>query len=376
VLLLTGLGLAMALAFLPDYWDWDLHRLRAVIRLDVQRMVSLYSHPLATAWERWRDEREQVKARAETREKARVTGSMEGLFDGRVTHLALQPDGKILAVGIHTLAGIGIARLYPDGTLDEEFVRRASWDHAGEVGGVPSHVEVAPDGGVIVSGSLDFRGAPHARLRFRPDGALDTSWLSQPLEQRSGPIGAAVPAWIADVLRDLQTRNLTQSFEDHSFPYRVARVRFVALQPDGRVLISRITHGFFALIRASQDGQWEERPVDGRVCATVSEGTVTVTALAFQRDGGIVMAGDLPRWPRDSHRCEHFALWRIAPDGALDDEFRMTSAPDLQGVVYGPSIRAVLELDDGGILIGGAFTSVQGRARRNIARLRADGSVD
>jgi uncharacterized delta-60 repeat protein len=387
VLLLTALGLAAGLALLPDYWDWDLHRLRAVIGLDVQRMASLYSYPLATAWERWRDERDRANARADTQEKARVTGSIEGLFDRRVTHLALQPDGKILAVGLHTLAGIGIARLHPDGTLDEEFVRRASWDHAGDVGGVPLHVEVAPDGGVIVSGSLNFRGASHARLRFHPDGTLDTSWLSQPFEQRSGPIGVAVPAWIADALRDLERPpvpdpDVCQSPEDGCFPVcgndlgNASRVQFLALQPDGRALISRIRHGFFALIRASQDGGWEERPADGRVCATVSEGTATVTALAFQRDGGVVMAGDLPRWPRGSHGCEHVALWRIAPEGTLDDEFRMTSAREFGGVRYRGPVEAIILLGDGGILIGGEFTSVQGHARRNIARLRADGSVE
>ncbi len=39
-------------------------------------------------------------------------------------------------------------------------------------------------------------------------------------------------------------------------------------------------------------------------------------------------------------------------------------------------MHKMLVLEDGRIVIGGAFASVQGQPRKHLARLRADGSVE
>ncbi|HXI53509.1 MAG TPA: delta-60 repeat domain-containing protein, partial [Candidatus Saccharimonadales bacterium] len=60
------------------------------------------------------------------------------------------------------------------------------------------------------------------------------------------------------------------------------------------------------------------------------------------------------------------AAWSAAGQSALDG-----FSPSLDGMPW-----AVVVQPDGRILIGGEFTTVNGVARRNIARLHADGSVD
>lgn len=61
-------------------------------------------------------------------------------------------------------------------------------------------------------------------------------------------------------------------------------------------------------------------------------------------------------------------LARLRPNGILDADF----APELHGTV----VRAVVRQPDGHLLVGGDFTAVETYWRPNIARLEADGSVD
>jgi len=60
---------------------------------------------------------------------------------------------------------------------------------------------------------------------------------------------------------------------------------------------------------------------------------------------------------------------RLNPDGSVDVDFNPGSGTDAP-------VNAVALQPDGKVLIGGAFTTVNGVPRRGIARLNADGSVD
>ncbi len=178
VLLLTALGLALLLATIPDYWDWDLHRLRTVIRRDGEQSM-LYARSIqAVAAERRAAEKARRAALDIARVKGRVTGSIQGLFDLFVTDAVQQPDGRIVVVGLHNHYGLGLARLNVDGSLDEEFVRHANWETAGELTGSPEQVALAPDGKVLVAGRFDFEGKPRTLVRFHPDGTIDSAFLS------------------------------------------------------------------------------------------------------------------------------------------------------------------------------------------------------
>ncbi len=112
-------------------------------------------------------------------------GTIDATFDpgnganGFVSNIALQPDGKVLIAGSFTsydgTPRRRIARLNPDGSLDSTFD-----PGSGFAGGSASVFALAlqPDGRVIALGSFtSFNGTPRQRLaRLNSNGSLDTSF--------------------------------------------------------------------------------------------------------------------------------------------------------------------------------------------------------
>lgn len=91
----------------------------------------------------------------------------------------------------------------------------------------------------------------------------------------------------------------------------------------------------------------------------------SVAALVAQPDGKVLIGGQFTSV--DGH--PRFGLARLNTDGSLDPSFNPGTG--LVGVLWSMALQP-----DGKILIGGAFTNVNGVARNSIARLNADGSVD
>jgi len=98
-------------------------------------------------------------------------------FSGALWPMAAQTDGKVIVPGTFTnLAGIvrqRLARLNPDGTLDESFDAGA-----GPSGGLDSIV-VQADGNIVVAGARlqTYNGIPRRGLaRLHADGSLDTEF--------------------------------------------------------------------------------------------------------------------------------------------------------------------------------------------------------
>ncbi|HMQ77766.1 MAG TPA: hypothetical protein PKE21_16900, partial [Flavobacteriales bacterium] len=90
-----------------------------------------------------------------------------------------------------------------------------------------------------------------------------------------------------------------------------------------------------------------------------------VRAIAVQPDGKAVVAGDFTSFDGTAIN----RMVRLTPDGIVDGSFNAGLGPNV-----GPSAVAVQP--DGKIIIGGAFTSVNGTTRNRIARLNADGTLD
>ena len=96
---------------------------------------------------------------------------MTDVGGGAAYDVALQPDGKIVAVG-YGAGGFAVARYNPNGSLDTSF------DADGKVatdfgGGMATGVALQPDGKIVVAGhgSVGF-----AMARYNPNGSLDASF--------------------------------------------------------------------------------------------------------------------------------------------------------------------------------------------------------
>jgi uncharacterized delta-60 repeat protein len=131
-------------------------------------------------------------------------------FSAGAAGLALQPDGKLVAVG-KIASQVAVARFRTDGSLDAAFGTGGVTAPPPGSGFLSEGEDVAlqPDGKIVVAG-VDYCCGRFAVLRYQPDGNLD---------RRFGSLGAA--------------RGLTEA-------------KGIALQPDGRILAAG---GGFAVAR-------------------------------------------------------------------------------------------------------------------------------
>lgn len=91
----------------------------------------------------------------------------------------------------------------------------------------------------------------------------------------------------------------------------------------------------------------------------------TVRALAIQNDGKILVGGDFTSFNRVNRRY----VIRLNADGSIDQSFDTGLGPDAE--VYSIAVQS-----DGGIIIAGMFSTVNGVPRNRIARLDSAGKVD
>ena len=112
------------------------------------------------------------------------TGFQNGMAgaDGEVEAIAVQPDGKVLMGGYFTTVNNthrpGVARLNPDGSLDNSFLNGM----AGPEPNVVNALVLQPDGKVIIGGGFTaVNGVSRYRIaRLNADGSVD------PLFQNGG----------------------------------------------------------------------------------------------------------------------------------------------------------------------------------------------
>jgi hypothetical protein len=93
----------------------------------------------------------------------------------------------------------------------------------------------------------------------------------------------------------------------------------------------------------------------------------TVRAIAIQTDGGVLIGGDFTKV--NGTPLNHIA--RLNPDGSLDAAFAAKVAASFNGVVDAISVQA-----DNRIVLAGDFTQASGVTRHSITRLMPDGTVD
>ena len=249
--------------------------------------------------------------------------------DPSITSVAVQADGKILAVGnFTTLAGQtrnSIGRLNADGSLDATFDSGTG----GKYPGVRS-VIVQADGRILVGGSFTtLAGQPCSYLgRLEADGRMDASFTPG--------VGGA----------------------------EYVGVYSLALQADGKILVG----GNFTGLAGQQHYYLGRLNANGSADATFNPRTdKPVHCLAIQADGRILVGGNFTTLAGQPRKC----IARLNPDGALDTSFN----PGAQGL-YDSCVYAIAVQADGKILVGGRFLKLGEQPRECIGRLNADGSVD
>jgi uncharacterized delta-60 repeat protein len=138
----------------------------------------------------------------------------------------------------------------------------------------------------------------------------------------------------------------------------------LALQNDGKPLIG----GFFTTVSSQNFRYLARLSANGALDPGFATGTNinnTVRAVAIQSDGMIIIGGDFTSYNSTNRN----RIARLRPDGSLDTSFNPGTGAD-------NSVNAIVLQPDGKILIGGSFGTINGTNRASIARLNSDGSLD
>src|SRR5262245_4537048 len=146
----------------------------------------------------------------------------------------------------------------------------------------------------------------------------------------------------------------------------------VARQPDGRVLVGGVFTGVTGvprngIARVHSNGRLDTSFDSGLGVEGLDAGVYAIQIYTNgTQSGKAIIAGSFTNF----NRVARFGIARVNADGTPATSFNPETGIE-DGVVYALEIQA-----DGKILVGGTFTTVQGAPRSGIARLNANGTLD
>jgi len=302
--------------------------------------------------------------------------------NGDVSALVVQSDGKIVICGdFTTVNGTGrnrIARLNSDGTLDFTFLATGSGANI-----AVNAAALQSDGKIVIGGRFtSINGTTRNHIaRLNSDGTLDASFLaagsgingdvfSLALQSDGKTVIGGFFTSVNGTARNGIARLNSDGTNDASFLAAGSGVNnsvfAIAVQSDDRVVIG----GQFTNVNGTQrNGAARLNPdgnLDASFLAAGSGANAPLYALALQSDGKIVIGGTFTNFSGTARD----GIERLNADGSVDTSF-LTSGSGVNNIV-----RCLALQNDGKILLGGAFTTVNGAVRTGIARLDNLGNLD
>jgi uncharacterized delta-60 repeat protein len=292
-----------------------------------------------------------------------VTGYTGPYFAKSAEDLAIQPDGKIVAVGEvqdgDSRHYFGVLRWTADGRLDRSFGNGGLSVTDVGVFEIAHAVALQRDGKLVVAGdAVGLEGACDLTTcivvaRYGRDGSLDRSFGTAGVVH-TGTFGCGCVA------------------------------NDVAIQPDGKIVVAgwRFRYGpsdeskAFAVNRYLPDGRLDPSfSRDGLATISVDRGLDAGYAVALQPDGRIVVAGQNGK---SFGTMEDFGLIRLRRNGTLDRTF---SRNGRQTVNFGKARRdmavALAVQRDGRVIVVGVSRATPiSTPSIAIARLRRNGRLD
>lgn len=258
--------------------------------------------------------------------------SLKDLYYGNAVSVrttAIQNDGKILIGGAFNFYNgqprIGIARLNVDGSLDTSFNPILN--------NFVYTISIQNDGKIIIGGGFTTcNGITRNRIaRINADGTLDNSFNPSPGFPLSSNNNGVVTT---------------------------------AIQSDGKIIVG----GEFVSYNGISRNNIVRINIDGTIDASFNPGTGTdslVQKIAIQNDGKIILGGGFSSF----NNVSKLGLVRLNINGSLDTTFN--SGSGLNGGVMSISIQ-----NDGNIIIGGSFTTINGFNIKGLGRFNGNGTLD
>jgi uncharacterized delta-60 repeat protein len=270
--------------------------------------------------------------------------------DNSIDDLALQLDGKIVAVGYARVGDnneMALARYNPDGSLDANFSGDGLQTTSFGITNYAEAVVVQPDGKLVISGeyqspptSYDVR---FAVARFNVDGSLDSSFsddgkqttdfgagneqalaLALQSDGKLVAVGDSSSQGVALARYNLDGSPDTSFSDDGKQAYSLDPIGFyassaksVAIQADGAIVIAGTINHSFVVARFNPGGSFDTYFSDWDGSPYLFDDAGPALGVAIQPDAKIVAAGYVSTSSFDND----FALARFNTNGILDASF-------------------------------------------------------
>lgn len=337
-----------------------------------------------------------------------------------LSRIAVQPDGKIVAIGDTFPSRRGaLARYNPDGTLDATFGNGGKVITVASVRESASGLLLLPDGKIMISGSIsvpnDF-DTSFVLLRFNSDGSVDPTFGNggtvmtninndydaayalalqsdgkivaagkrgiqfNPTEQRKGNV--ALARYNPDGSLDTTFGNGGKVVNDFGQGLESYAID-VTIQPDGRIIIAGESAYAFLVARYNSNGTLDTTFGNGGF-REINFGDLSwdhARDVLLQPDGKIIVVGtaeiDTP--------YNSFAVARFNPDGSLDQSFGnggkvvMLNEGDLDAGALQSDGKLIALGSDATFSANGALDTTfggGGTSSLQLLRFNTDGSLD
>jgi len=331
-----------------------------------------------------------------------------GALSGEAENVAIQSDGKIVAVGLAydgQNQHFALARYNTDGSLDTTF---------GMGGKVVTYINtiarayavaIQSDGKIVAAGySISTSGNDFALARYNTNGSLDTTFgtggivlapfigVQIAYAVAIQPDGKIVAAGTYYVGFDYETNFALMRFNtngslDTSFgtggvvitgfnSNNSDEAYAVAIQSDGKIVAAGIsasgTSYDFALARYNGDGSLDTSfGMGGQVTTDIGGNENAVNDVSIQSDGKIVAAG----YNRIGNGNDYnFALARYYTNGSLDNTFGMGGT--VTTLVGESSFASAAAIQSNGKIVVAGYGRIGTNGVLTLARYNIDGSLD
>ena len=300
------------------------------------------------------------------------TGQIDPSFSLRVgtngralTSLRL-PTGKILVGGsfnnINGVAVTNLALLNADGSVDQAYTQRLP-----ALNGDVQALAQGPQNTVYVGGSFYEIANPAHRLllRLNADGTQDGSSLI-PTSTGVVSVLAAYP----------DGRLLVGGTFNGQRPVLFRLTAQHALDPSFKAGFGTFVYSTTALVLERDENlalltsttAWQ-MSANGTTTGRANSVPRYLHAIAVQPDGRILIGGEFSSFAGSARN----SIARLLPSGELDNSFEAGSIFMQNNTAR---VTALAVQDDGRILCGGFFTSINGQPHQSLARLLASGQLD
>jgi len=306
-----------------------------------------------------------------------VDGGFEANLNGPVDTVLYLPNNQFLAGGSFTTvlpagattptAAQHVVRFNGDGSVDATFQSEPFTTTP-----VINCVAVQQDNKIVIGGNFISIAGVYATniVRFNSDDSQDVTFIANAnstinsiVEDTDGSffvggtftgIGNAFP------VNNFAHLTSTGIFDPTYAKYPDGPVNAIAAQTNVPVVIG----GSFAHVGTFAVANLARIQTNGSVDTTFTPNpNAAVSVIVTEPNGQYLVGGSFTTIDGTGRNY----LARLNPNGSLDAGFNPSA---------NAAVNVILIQPDGKILIGGAFTSIAGSGRNYIARLNADGSLD